>query len=179
MCLSHSRTVFTPRWHPPQTHTCCHHPHKTPTTGLVHEVVVSRIGHFTCPVAAGALLLAQHPAVLNNNSGSSSGGSTGGSNGGGDGGSTGGARSNGDGGSTGGSSGSSAAKASSTSPAASAAAAACAKAEPSSSTAVPQQPVPQVQAVLRMKHDALVTLLDGATSFEQVEQVRVCIVTDD
>jgi hypothetical protein len=30
---------------------------------LVHEVVISRVGHFTCPLAAGALLLGQHPAA--------------------------------------------------------------------------------------------------------------------
>ncbi|WIA19416.1 hypothetical protein OEZ85_004036 [Tetradesmus obliquus] len=33
------------------------------TTALVHEVAVSRVGHFTCPLAAGALLLGQHPAA--------------------------------------------------------------------------------------------------------------------
>jgi hypothetical protein len=32
-------------------------------TALVHEVVISRVGHFTCPLAAGALLLGQHPAA--------------------------------------------------------------------------------------------------------------------
>jgi len=35
---------------------------------------VSRIGHFTCPVAAGAVLLGQHPCI---NSSSSSGGGCG------------------------------------------------------------------------------------------------------
>jgi hypothetical protein len=30
---------------------------------LVREVVISRVGHFTCPLAAGALLLGQHPAA--------------------------------------------------------------------------------------------------------------------
>ncbi|KAF8058921.1 FUBP3 [Scenedesmus sp. PABB004] len=34
------------------------------TTALVSEVVVSRVGHFTCPVAAGALLLGQHSQAL-------------------------------------------------------------------------------------------------------------------
>jgi hypothetical protein len=31
--------------------------------GLVEEIVVSRVGHFTCPVSAGAVLLGQHPTL--------------------------------------------------------------------------------------------------------------------
>lgn len=79
----------------------------------MEEVVVSRIGHFTCPVAAGAVLLGQHPCI---NSSSSSGGS-------------------------GGSSGSSG------------------------------EGSQELQAVLRVKHDPLVTALDNCSSYEQVLQV--------
>jgi len=79
----------------------------------VEEVVVSRIGHFTCPVAAGAVLLGQHPCIHSRSS--SSGGC---------------------GGSDGSSEGSQ-----------------------------------ELQAVLRVKHDPLVTALDNCSSYEQVLQV--------
>lgn len=41
------------------------------STALIEEVIVSRVGHFTCPVAAGALLLGQHPMLTGSSGGSS------------------------------------------------------------------------------------------------------------
>jgi hypothetical protein len=101
-----------------------HHQHHTlyglfiTPAGLIEEIVVSRLGHFTCPVAAGAVFLAQHPTLPTSSSSSSNSGSGSGS------------------------------------------------AESA-----------QMQAVLRVKQDPLVSALDNMTSFEQIQQVgwMVCL----